>query len=148
MAIKKIGTVIHFYDKILVAIIKLAAPLKTGANLKFKHGDNEFTQTADSMEFEHKKIDSAKKGEQHFAKVIQNKDKPEDMPELAPSKNDIITVLVEAGFVKSNSDARRDIAGGGVRINDEKVSDANAPVKSGDIVQKGKRFFVKISAKG
>src|SRR3989339_481264 len=92
--------------------------------------------------------DSAKKGEQHFAKVIQNKDKPEDMPELAPSKNDIITVLVEAGFVKSNSDARRDIAGGGVRINDEKVSDANAPVKSGDIVQKGKRFFVKISAKG
>src|SRR3989339_290242 len=90
----------------------------------------------------------AKKAQNNFINTFSKKDKPEDMPELAPSKNDIITVLVEAGFVKSNSDARRDIQGGGVRINDEKVSDANAPVKSGDIVQKGKRFFVKISAKG
>jgi len=86
----------------------------------------------------------AKKAQNNFINTFSKKDKPEDMPELAPSKNDIITVLVEAGFVKSNSDARRDIQGGGVRINDEKVSDANAPVKSGDIVQKGKRFFVKI----
>ena len=88
--------------------------------------------------------DSAKKGEEHFAKVIQNKDKPDDMPELSPKAIDIISVLVEAGFAKSNSDARRDIAGGGVKINDEKVSKIDMEVKSGDVVQKGKRFFVKI----
>ncbi|KKS80138.1 MAG: hypothetical protein UV54_C0015G0006 [Candidatus Beckwithbacteria bacterium GW2011_GWA2_43_10] len=71
MAIKKIGTVIHFYDKILVAIIKLAAPLKTGDSIKFKHGNSEFTQTVESMELEHKKIDSAKKGSEIGLKVNQ-----------------------------------------------------------------------------
>jgi hypothetical protein len=31
-----------------------------------------------------------------------------------------------------------------VRVNDEKVEDVNYEVKSGDVIQKGKRFFVKI----
>jgi len=71
MAVKKIGTVIHFYDKILVAIVKLAAPLKTGDSIKFKHGDKEFTQTVESIELKHKKIDSAKKGSEIGLKVNQ-----------------------------------------------------------------------------
>ncbi|MFH0942991.1 MAG: hypothetical protein V1810_02335 [Candidatus Beckwithbacteria bacterium] len=71
MANKKIGEVIHFYDKILVAIIKLTAPLKTGDSIKFKHGEAEFTQTVDSMELEHKKITSAKKGAAIGLKVNQ-----------------------------------------------------------------------------
>lgn len=87
---------------------------------------------------------AAEKGREHFAQVFQGKDTPDEIPELSPSTNDIITVLVEAGFVKSKSDARRDIDGGGVRINDEKVTDQKAEVKAGDIIQKGKRFFVKI----
>lgn len=68
---KKIGAVIHFYDKILVAIVKLTAPLKSGATLKFKHGDNEFTQTIDSMEMDHKQITTAKKGNEIGVKVKQ-----------------------------------------------------------------------------
>lgn len=71
MADKKIGEVTHFYDKIQVAIIKLKSPLKSGASLKFKHGDDEFTQTVDSMELQHKKIDSAKKGDEIGIKVSQ-----------------------------------------------------------------------------
>ena len=69
---KKIGEVIHFYDHISVAIVKLAAPLKNGDTVKFVHGDNEFTQVVDSMELEHKKLDSAKKGAEIGMKV----DKP------------------------------------------------------------------------
>jgi len=88
--------------------------------------------------------ESAKKGQENFEKVIQSKDKPEEIEELAPTKNDIITVLVEAGFVKSTSEARQNIKGGGVKVNDVKVEDHTFEVKSGDIVQKGKRFFVKI----
>ena len=68
---KKIGTVIHFYDKILVAIVKLTAPLKTSTEVKFKHGDNEFTQTIDSMEIEHKPITIAKKGDEIGVKIKQ-----------------------------------------------------------------------------
>ena len=86
----------------------------------------------------------AEQGKAHFEQVIQSKDKPEEMKEFSPSKNDIITVLVEAEFVKSTTEARQNIKGGGVRINDEKVESIDAEVKSGDIIQKGKRFFVRI----
>ena len=68
---KPIGEVIHFYDKILVAIVKLNGVLKTGDTVKFKHADDEFTQTVDSMELEHKKISSAKKGAEIGLKVTQ-----------------------------------------------------------------------------
>lgn len=88
--------------------------------------------------------EAAKKGQDNFSKVFQHKDKPDEMPELAPSAMDIITVLVEAKFVSGTSEARRDIKGGGVKINDKKVDNFDAQVKSGDIIQKGKRFFVKI----
>jgi len=86
----------------------------------------------------------AEKGKEHFTKVIQGKDKPMEMKELSPSEKDIVSVLIEAGFVSSKSDARRDIQGGGVKINDKRVASIAELVKSGDIVQKGKRFFVKI----
>ena len=69
---KPIGEVIHFYDKILVAIVKLNAALKIGDTVKFKHDDDEFTQTVDSMELEHKKITSAKKGAEIGLKVSQS----------------------------------------------------------------------------
>ncbi len=87
---------------------------------------------------------SAKKAEAHFQQVFQEKAKPQDMAELKPSANDIISVLVEAGICKSKSEARQVIAQGGVKINDKKVEKIDEMVKSGDIVQKGSRFFVKI----
>lgn len=71
MTAKKIGEVIHFYEKIQVAIIKLSASLKVGDAIKFKHAGSEFTQTVESMELEHKKIDSAKKGAEVGLKVDQ-----------------------------------------------------------------------------
>jgi putative protease len=71
MADKKIGEVIHVFDKIQVAIVKLTAPIKAGATLKFKHGDDEFTQTADSIQIEHKPVTAAKKGDEIGVKVDQ-----------------------------------------------------------------------------
>ncbi len=87
---------------------------------------------------------SAEKGKKHFAKVFQTKEKPKDMENTKAVGKNIIDVLVNAGFAKSNSDARRTMEGGGVKINDKKVSDPRTKVKKGDVVQKGKRFFVKI----
>jgi tyrosyl-tRNA synthetase len=57
-------------------------------------------------------------------------------------------LMVAVGFASSNSDARRQIAGGGFRINGVKVDDANAPaaVEGGEAeLRKGKtriRFFL------
>lgn len=88
--------------------------------------------------------ESAKVGQEYFARVIQHKDKPTEIPELKPSKYDVISVLVEGGLVSSVSEARRAVEQGGVKVNDEKIDSIERQVKTGDIVQKGKRFFVKI----
>ena len=57
----------------------------------------------------------------------------------------IIPVLVAAGICASNGEARRLIQQGGVSLNDDKVTDFNAPVKSGDVLHKGKKIHVKIN---
>ena len=56
----------------------------------------------------------------------------------------IIPVLVAAGICASNGEARRLIQQGGVSLNDEKVTDINAPVASGDVIHKGKKVHIKI----
>jgi tyrosyl-tRNA synthetase len=56
----------------------------------------------------------------------------------------IISVLVAAGICASNGEARRLIAQGGVSLNDDKVTDINTPVASGDVIHKGKKIHVKI----
>lgn len=83
-------------------------------------------------------------GEERFHKVFQERSRPQNIPELKPSAPDIITVLVESKICKSTSEARQVIAQGGVKINDKKVQSIEEKVKSGDVVQKGSRWFVKI----
>jgi putative protease len=63
--------VIHFFDKIQVAILKLTAPLKVGDTIKFKHGEDEFSQSVESLELDHKPIKGAKKGDEIGLKVTQ-----------------------------------------------------------------------------
>ena len=64
-----IGKVIHYYDKIGVAVIKLNKPLKVGESIKFVHGENEFTQSIESMQLEHAQVESGKKGQEVAVKV-------------------------------------------------------------------------------
>lgn len=86
----------------------------------------------------------AKAAGEYFTKTFSNKQTPDDMPTLSPKSQNVIDVLVEAKFVKSKSEARRAIKQGGVKMNDEKVDAIDATVQPGDVVQKGKRHFVKI----
>lgn len=60
---KKIGTVTHYYGNIGVAIVELSGKLSVGDKVKFGDGENEFEQTVESMQIEHKDISSAKKGD-------------------------------------------------------------------------------------
>jgi len=68
---KELGKVIHYFDKAMVAVIRLSDDLKVGDSVKFVHGESEFSQPIDSMEVEHEKIQSAKKGEEVAVKVEQ-----------------------------------------------------------------------------
>lgn len=88
--------------------------------------------------------EDAKAAEEHFTNTFSKKQVPENIPEVTPSNYDLVTTLIEAGFAKSKSEARRAIEQGGVKVNDEKVTAIDAEVQSGDLIQKGKRFFVTI----
>jgi putative protease len=67
----KIGEIIHYYDKIGVAVIKVLAPIKIGDRLKISGHDHEFEQEVTSMQVEHKEIKEAKKGDDVGMKVDQ-----------------------------------------------------------------------------
>ena len=71
MADTKVGEVIHFYDKISVAIVKLAGELKVGDTVKFKQGDTEFDQVVQSMEIDHHSVETGKVGDEVGIKVDQ-----------------------------------------------------------------------------
>jgi putative protease len=68
----KVGKVIHYYDKIGVAVVELTSDLAVGDRIKFtRGGEDMFEQTVESMQVEHNKIDSAKKGDTVGLKVDQ-----------------------------------------------------------------------------
>jgi len=66
-----VGKVIHYYDKIGVAIIKLDKSIKVGDKLKFVKNDEEFEQIIESMQIEHEQITEGKKGQEIGIKVSQ-----------------------------------------------------------------------------
>lgn len=60
----KIGRVTHYYDKLSVAIIDLDGTLSVGDNIKFvRGGEDLFEQKVESIQIEHEKKDTAKKGD-------------------------------------------------------------------------------------
>lgn len=68
---KLIGRVIHYYDKLKVAVLKLDSLLKVGDEIRIEGGDVDFTQTVESMQFDHKDIKKAKAKEEVGIKVAQ-----------------------------------------------------------------------------
>ena len=70
MSYLKVGRVTHVYDKIKVVVLELDADLSSGDKIKFVKNDEDlFEQQVDSMQIEHEKIESAKKGDTIGLKV-------------------------------------------------------------------------------
>ncbi len=88
--------------------------------------------------------DGAGKAEAEFDARFRKREAPEEMSELAAENPaDLVSSIVQAGFAKSRGDARRLIDQGGIRINGEKAS-ADSKLKDDDVLQAGKRNFVRI----
>ena len=64
MAEKELGKVTHFYDKLSVAIVKLAAPLKVGDEIEIKGATTDFGQKVESLQFDHQAVEQGKKGQE------------------------------------------------------------------------------------
>ena len=72
---------------------------------------------------------------------------PDEMPEVNVPAGGIAQVLKQAGLVGSTSEGMRQIEGGGVRINGEKVSDKSLQLAAGEtvVLQVGKRKFARVT---
>jgi tyrosyl-tRNA synthetase len=81
-----------------------------------------------------------------FEKVHAKSQIPTDIPEFeAEGEIWIAKALVDCGMEPSTSQARRDIKQGGVKINQEKASDMQLQLESGEyLLQVGKRKFAKL----
>jgi len=72
LANTKVGKIVHFFDKILVAVLQLTdASVKVGDEILIGEEGEGFTQTVSSMQVDHKTVEEAKKGDEVGLKVDQ-----------------------------------------------------------------------------
>ncbi|MFA6296882.1 MAG: tyrosine--tRNA ligase [Patescibacteria group bacterium] len=90
----------------------------------------------------------ADKAEAEFKQVFQQKGKPTDIPEIEikDKKLKLIDLISQTKTIPSKSEIRRLIEQKAVKINDQVNNNwqAEIEIKSGDIIQIGRRKFVKI----
>ncbi len=91
---------------------------------------------------------AAKQAEEEFKNIFQKGGKPDEieLKKLSQTKWKLVDLLAETGLTSSKSEARRLIEQGGVRVNDEKVSDKEMEVeiKKETLLQVGKRKFLRV----
>lgn len=99
--------------------------------------------------------DEADNSEENFNKLFREKSIPDEIESYEINKNDfsgnnikLVQLLTDSKLCSSNSESRRMIEQGGVKFDNEKVTDINKEISLDDIdskiIQKGKRAFIKI----
>ncbi len=76
--------------------------------------------------------EAAREAAEHFARVHQRGEVPEDMPQFELKRNrplpGLVDVLVSAGLAPSKTEARRLVKAGAVSLDGRKITDVTAPV--------------------
>jgi len=99
---------------------------------------------------------AADEAEQHFARVFQKKETPEEVPQCIFAGKyvgdglfqvNIGPHLVEEGLVKSMSEFKRLLAQGAIELDGNKISSSTVNARQGSILRVGKRRFVRITIK-
>ncbi len=110
-------------------------------------------QLASSIVAEFHSADEAVAAQHEFERVFSARNLPQDIPELELETDAdsilLAKVLVQAGLAPSNSQARRLITQGGVKVEGEAVRDIKVSLETGGaesiLVQVGKRKYVRLS---
>ena len=93
--------------------------------------------------------EAARAAEEHFARVVQRGEPPEDVPERALPAGDPVHLpaLLAAAFGLSTSEARRLISQGGVKLDGDAVRELDVPRArlAGSVLQAGKRRFFRLN---
>jgi tyrosyl-tRNA synthetase len=106
-------------------------------------------QLAREMVARYHGAEAAQQADENFVKRFKQNEAPEDLVEvpmlLEGDKMPLFKILAKADLVKSSSEGRRSIQGGGVKIDGEKVSDEGLELGAGTyVIQVGKRRFAKV----
>lgn len=87
----------------------------------------------------------AQKAQEYFESTFGKKEIPDEIEVyVLKQEGDLIELLVSVGFASSKSDARRSLDEGAVKIDGEKVTTPILPEKDSFVLQKGKRYFVRV----
>lgn len=89
----------------------------------------------------------AQKAEEQFENLFKKHEMPDEIPTFSTGGSSVLLAdaLVSSGFVSSKTDARRQIEQGGVKVDGIIVKDPFCVVVVGSVIQKGKRFFIRIT---
>jgi tyrosyl-tRNA synthetase len=87
---------------------------------------------------------AAKKAQEYFINIFSKKNIPSKSVTIKANVLVLHVALLKAKIITSKNELTRLVKQGGVKINNKKISDPNIKVKRGDLIQKGKRHFVKI----
>lgn len=89
--------------------------------------------------------EDAKNAQKHFITMFQKGDIPEDLPTYQlQGQETILEVMLSQALVESRSQARRLVEQQGVKVDGVTVGDINSPLERGNVLQVGKRKFLKI----
>jgi len=92
---------------------------------------------------------AAQEAEQHFAKVFQKRETPDELVSLAGLSDSNITLtvaLARAGLTRSRSEARRLLEQGAIEVNGKKITEdlELSSIAKGSVIKIGKRRFASV----
>jgi tyrosyl-tRNA synthetase len=142
---------IRYYELLSDMALSELELLKVGVKNGSVHPMEAKKQLGREMVARYHGVPAAAQAEENFVKRFRDNQTPEEMPEIALNVEEekalLYKILAQADLVKSNSEGRRAIQQGGVKINGEKISDENLEIAcSGEyIIQVGKRRFARVN---
>ncbi|WP_237417112.1 tyrosine--tRNA ligase [Halobacillus litoralis] len=151
------GKTMSLPDALIMKYFELVSPLSIQEVHEVKRSLDEGTLhprdakmklAASFVEMLHGK-EAARQSREQFINVFQKKAMPDEIPEVMWEGDEellVVDLVKELGLLPSKSEGRRMIKNGGIRINQEKVTDTNQKllVTDGAVIQVGKRKFVRL----
>lgn len=151
------GKIMSIPDKLIPQYFTLATELPAGEiqdiikELRSKKAHPKNTKGRLAMEIVrlYHGEDAAETAAAEFTKVFSKKGLPTDLPKIAirAGAHPVLNLLVSQKLAASRSEARRLVEQGGVKLNKETLTDWNATItiREGDVLQIGKRTFVRFT---
>lgn len=150
-AIEKFGKVMSWTDGMILGGFELCTTIENEKIAEYKKQLESGVNPRDlkiELAFQITKLyhgkEEANQAKENFIQTFSKKETPDEIAEKDLAGKAILDVLLEAQMVESKSEARRALEQNGVKINQLVITDINTKVQSGDIIQKGKRHFIKI----